>query len=132
MSSTNLAIQTGKRKTAIARVYLNAGNGQIKVNGKSLSDYFHGSKIMENIVKTPLMVTDNVDKFNILINVTGGGYTGQASACRHGIAKALRAYDPTNREVLRANGLLTRDSRMVERKKYGQRGARRKFQFSKR
>ena len=132
MSATHLAIQTGKRKTAVARVYLMAGNGQITVNGKKLQDYFHGSKIMETIIKKPLAVTDNIDKFDILINVTGGGYAGQADACKHGIAKALKAYDPSNRDALRANGLLTRDPRMVERKKYGQRGARRKFQFSKR
>ena len=132
MATTNLAIQTGKRKTAVARVYLREGNGEIVVNGRTLERYFHGSKILEALVKTPLQVTDNVDKFNIVINVSGGGYSGQANACKHGIAKALKAYDPSNRDALRANGLLTRDSRMVERKKYGQRGARRKFQFSKR
>lgn len=132
MADSNLAIETGKRKTAVARVYLKAGNGQITVNGKKLENYFHGSKIMETVVKTPLAVTDNNNKFDILINVTGGGYSGQANACKHGIAKALKAYDPSNRDALRANGLLTRDSRMVERKKYGQKGARRKFQFSKR
>jgi len=132
LAKTNLAMETGKRKTAIARVYLREGKGDIVVNGKKLEDYFHGSKILENIIKTPLQTTDNLDKFNILINVKGGGYSGQANACKHGIAKALKAYDPSNRESLKAKGLLTRDSRMVERKKYGRSGARRRFQFSKR
>ena len=132
MAITNLANETGKRKTAVARVYLREGTGKITVNGKKLEDYFHGSKILENIIKTPLGITDNLDKFDIVINVKGGGYSGQANACKHGIAKALKSYDPSNRDSLRANGLLTRDSRMVERKKYGRSGARRRFQFSKR
>ena len=89
-------------------------------------------EVVQNLVKKPLDVTENVGKFDLLINVTGGGYAGQAGACVHGIARALVAYDEENRPTLKANGMLTRDPRMVERKKYGQRGARRKFQFSKR
>ncbi len=127
----NLALGTGRRKTSVARVYLREGTGLIKVNGRKFEDYFpiEAHRIH---VKEPLVVTDNEGKFNIFIRVRGGGVSGQAGACRHGIARALVAYDESNRPALRANGMLTRDPRMVERKKYGQRGARRKFQFSKR
>jgi small subunit ribosomal protein S9 len=127
----NLALKTGKRKTAIARVFLRQGDGKITVNGKNVDDYFPG-ELFTIMVKKPLEVTDNLTKYNIKINVKGGGYSGQAGACQHGIARVLASYDTSNRAALKANGFLTRDSRMVERKKYGRRGARRRFQFSKR
>jgi small subunit ribosomal protein S9 len=127
----NLALGTGRRKTSVARVYLREGNGKITVNGKEVENYFANPSLVF-IVKQPLDVTDNLAKFDILINVKGGGVSGQAGACRHAISRALTHYDETNIRPLRANGFLTRDSRMVERKKYGQPGARRKFQFSKR
>lgn len=127
----NLSLGTGRRKTAVARVFLREGNGVITVNGKSVDDYFNNPSFVY-VVKQPLSVTGAEIKYDVLINVKGGGPSGQAGACRHGIARALVLYDDTNRKSLKANGFLTRDPRMVERKKYGQRGARRKFQFSKR
>lgn len=127
----NLSIKKGKRKTAVARVFLRSGSGNITINGKNIDDYFPG-EICSIIVKKPLDVTDNISNFDITINVKGGGYTGQAGACQLGIARVLDAYDNTNHKALRENGFLTRDPRMVERKKYGRRGARRRFQFSKR
>jgi small subunit ribosomal protein S9 len=127
----NLALGTGRRKTSVARVYLREGSGKITINGKEVGTYFSNPSLVY-IVKQPLDATDNLNKFDILINVKGGGVTGQAGACRHGLSRALVAYDETNIRPLRANGFMTRDSRMVERKKYGQPGARRKFQFSKR
>ena len=129
--SDNLSHGIGRRKTAVARVYLRDGQGAIKINGKDVEEYFPNPSLVY-IVKQPLDVTDNLSKFDILVNVTGGGSTGQAGACRHGISRALVEHDETNIRPLRANGFLTRDPRMVERKKYGRRGARRKFQFSKR
>jgi small subunit ribosomal protein S9 len=127
----NLGIGTGRRKTSVARVYVRSGNGKISVNGKELAQYFpQGEHCL--VVRQPLMVTSSEDKFDILINVYGGGNNGQAGACRHGLARALVQVDQTNYTSLRSNGYLTRDSRMVERKKYGRRGARRRFQFSKR
>ena len=127
----NIAIGTGRRKTATARVFLREGSGKITVNGKDIKDYFATAEQV-NIVNQPLLVTSSANKFDILINVTGGGLNGQAAACLHGIARALTQVDPNARTALKANGYLTRDSRMVERKKFGQRGARRRFQFSKR
>lgn len=127
----NIAVTTGRRKTAVARVFLRAGKGNITVNGKKLEEYFPLS-IHPIIIRQPLEVTDTIDKFDFLITVKGGGVSGQAGACRHAISRALLEHDESNRAALRANGFLTRDCRMVERKKYGQRGARRKFQFSKR
>ena len=127
----NLANGTGRRKTSVARVYLRKGTGVIKVNGKELKEYFTIGMHQDTVMR-PLSVTDNLGKFDILINVKGGGITGQAGACLHGLSRALLVLDETNRKILKANGFLTRDSRMVERKKYGQPGARRKFQFSKR
>ena len=127
----NLGIGTGRRKTSVARVFLREGTGKVVVNGKELVQYFvQGEHAM--MVRQPLMVTASENKFDILINVEGGGPNGQAGACRHGLARALCQVDQTNYTSLRTNGFLTRDSRMVERKKYGQRGARRRFQFSKR
>ncbi len=127
----NLGIGTGRRKTSVARVFLREGSGKVTVNGKDLPQYFvQGEHAMQ--VRQPLMVTASENKFDILIKVAGGGPNGQAGACRHGLSRALCQVDQTNYTSLRANGFLTRDSRMVERKKYGQRGARRRFQFSKR
>jgi small subunit ribosomal protein S9 len=127
----NLGIGTGRRKTSVARVYIRDGSGKIVINGKDLNQYFSQSE-HAMIVRQPLMVTANENKFDILINVYGGGSNGQAGACRHGLSRALCQVDQGNYTSLRSNGFLTRDSRMVERKKYGQRGARRRFQFSKR
>jgi small subunit ribosomal protein S9 len=127
----NLSNGTGRRKTAVARVYLREGSGEITVNGKNVTDYFN-NPTFDFVVRQPLAVTDNEGKFDIYINVKGGGPSGQAGACRHGVSRALTEYDAGNIKVLRANGFLTRDPRMVERKKYGQPGARKKFQFSKR
>lgn len=127
----HLALATGRRKTSIARVYLHSGTGKITVNGRALDEYF-GSPVHAFICRQPLEVTDAVGKYDVSINVIGGGITGQAGAIRHGLSRALVAADETNLPALRANGFMTRDPRMVERKKYGQPGARRKFQFSKR
>jgi small subunit ribosomal protein S9 len=127
----NLGIGTGRRKTAVARVYVREGSGKVTINGRELGRYFvQGEHVL--MVRQPLMVTANENKFDILINVYGGGPNGQAGACRHGIARALCQVDQANYTSLRSNGYLTRDPRMVERKKYGQAGARRRFQFSKR
>jgi small subunit ribosomal protein S9 len=127
----NIAIGTGRRKTAVARVFVREGTGKIVVNGKDVKEYFVTEE-QTRMVRQPLLVTSNDNKFDILINVCGGGMNGQAAACLHGVSRALLQIDPDNRTALKANGYLTRDSRMVERKKYGQRGARRRFQFSKR
>jgi small subunit ribosomal protein S9 len=127
----NLGIGTGRRKCAIARVFLREGTGKVTINGKDLPQYFVQSE-HAMMVRQPLMVTASENKFDILINVEGGGPNGQAGACRHGLARALCQVDHTNYTALRSNGFMTRDSRMVERKKYGQAGARRRFQFSKR
>lgn len=127
----NLGIGTGRRKCAIARVFLREGSGKITVNGSELDKYFKQSELV-SLVRQPLMVTAAENKYDVLISVLGGGPNGQAGACRHGVARALAQVDPTSHTALRANGFLTRDPRMVERKKYGQRGARRRFQFSKR
>ncbi|MCL2373634.1 MAG: 30S ribosomal protein S9 [Treponema sp.] len=127
----NLGIGTGRRKTSVARVYVRDGSGKIQVNGKELVQYFpQGEHVF--MVRQPLMVTASENKFDILINVHGGGTNGQAGACRHGLSRALCQVDQGNYASLRSNGYLTRDSRMVERKKYGKAGARRRFQFSKR
>ncbi len=127
----NLAHGTGRRKTSVARVYLREGNGTIIVNGKDVKEFF---PIEEHVIQVelPLNVTDSLGKYNILINVKGGGISGQAGAIRHGLSRALLQLDESHRATLKSNGFLTRDARMVERKKYGQKGARRKFQFSKR
>ena len=128
----NLGQGVGRRKSAVARVYLREGNGKITVNGKSVEEYFVDA-ISVFTVKQPLVLTETADKFDVIITVVGGGITGQAGACRHGIARALCEEDnDAYRSALHAAGFMTRDPRMVERKKYGQRGARRRFQFSKR
>ena len=112
-------------------MFLRDGAGNVSINGKTIEEYFAGLPTAQN-VRAPLDVTNNTGKFDVLITVRGGGISSQIEACRHGIARALNAYDATNHVALRANGFLTRDPRMVERKKYGQSGARRRFQFSKR
>jgi small subunit ribosomal protein S9 len=127
----NIGIGTGRRKNAVARVFVREGTGKLLVNDKEVDAYFATAEQVQ-IVRQPLMVTASDTKYDIVINVYGGGLNGQAGACSHGIARALGQVDVTNHTALKANGLLTRDSRMVERKKYGQRGARRRFQFSKR
>ena len=122
---------TGRRKKAVARVYLTPGKGNITINKRSIDEYL-GLETLKTIVRQPLVATDNVNKFDILVNVHGGGYTGQAGAIRHGIARALVKADAEYRPTLKAAGFLTRDPRMKERKKYGLKGARRAPQFSKR
>ena len=127
----NLGIGTGRRKTSVARVYVRDGKGTITINGRDLNKYFPQTEHVM-VVRQPLMVTASENKFDVYINVYGGGSNGQAGACRHGLARALCQIDEANIVSLRSNGFLTRDPRMVERKKYGRRGARRRFQFSKR
>ncbi len=122
---------TGKRKSSIARVWLKPGVGDIVVNNRSLDEFF-GRPTSKMVVRQPLELTDNVGKFDIFVNVCGGGPSGQAGAIKHGITKALLEVDPELRSVLKKAGFITRDSRVKERKKYGLRGARRSFQFSKR
>lgn len=131
MEVKNLGYGTGRRKTSVARVYVRAGKGEITINSKTADDFFN-NPILVQMLKQPLVVCNSTEKYSIVINVCGGGITGQAGAIRHGIARALQSIDEANTSVLRANGFLTRDPRMVERKKYGQKGARRRFQFSKR
>ena len=121
----------GRRKTSVARIYMKGGKGLIKVNGKELVDYFP-SEILQTIVKQPLVKLEQDGLFDISINVVGGGSTGQAEAIRLAIARALTEVDVAFRGQLKSEGFLTRDPRMVERKKPGRRKARRKFQFSKR
>ena len=122
---------TGRRKKAVARVRLVAGKGAIIVNKRELDNYF-GLDTLKNIVRQPLELTDTLGKFDVLVNVQGGGFTGQAGAIRHGIARALTKADESLRPALKKAGYLTRDPRMKERKKYGLKAARRAPQFSKR
>ena len=122
---------TGRRKSSVARVYLKPGKGKITINKRDIDEYF-GLETLKVIVRQPLTTTETVDKFDVTIIVKGGGYTGQAGACRHGIARALLQADPEYRPALKAAGFLTRDPRMKERKKYGLKSARRAPQFSKR
>ena len=122
---------TGRRKKSIARVYLTPGKGNITINKRSIDDYF-GLETLKVIVRQPLAATDTAEKFDIMVNVHGGGYTGQAGAIRHGISRALLEADADYRPILKKAGFLTRDPRMKERKKYGLKGARRAPQFSKR
>jgi len=122
---------TGKRKSSIARVWLKPGAGRIVVNNKTLDEYF-GRETSKMVVRQPLELTENVGKFDIFVNVCGGGDSGQAGAIKHGITKALLEADPELRANLKKAGFITRDSRIKERKKYGRRAARARFQFSKR
>lgn len=131
MVNANEYYATGKRKEAIARVFLRPGAGDIKVNGRAFDSYFPTTSV-RMLVRQPLVLTETADKFDLVINVAGGGITGQAGAVRHGIAKALLRWNPELRKGLRSAGLLTRDPRTKERKKYGQPGARKRYQFSKR
>lgn len=121
----------GKRKTSIARLYLIPGDGKIEINGRGFEGYF-GRPTLRMIVQQPLDITGNIGKFNIIANVCGGGLSGQAGAMRHGIARALLTLNVDYRKPLKKNGFLTRDSREVERKKYGHRKARKRSQYSKR
>jgi len=122
---------TGKRKNSIARVWMMPGNGKITINEKSIDQYF-GRDVLKMIIRQPFEVTGTIDKYDVLVSVLGGGNSGQAGAIRHGISKALLTIDEESRGKLRKEGLLTRDPRTKERKKYGQKGARARFQFSKR
>jgi len=121
----------GRRKTSIARVYLDSGKGAITINDRKLEDYFP-SEILQTIVKQPLAIVNGTTNYEISVNVEGGGFKGQAEAVRLGIARALCEENPENRPAIKKAGFLTRDPRMVERKKYGKRKARKRFQFSKR
>ena len=122
---------TGRRKSSVARVYLVPGTGKITINKRDIDEYL-GLETLKVIVRQPLVATETVDKFDVLVNVRGGGYSGQAGAIRHGIARALLQVDAEYRPTLKAAGFLTRDPRMKERKKYGLKAARRAPQFSKR
>ncbi|WP_373019528.1 30S ribosomal protein S9 [Thiomicrorhabdus sp.] len=122
---------TGRRKSSVARVFLRAGSGKMTVNGRDIKEYFARETDLM-VINQPLEATENLEKFDAYITVVGGGTTGQAGAVRHGISRALVAYEEGNRPALRARGLLTRDARQVERKKVGLRKARRRPQFSKR
>ena len=122
---------TGRRKTAAARVYLRPGTGSVKVNGRTLDEYFP-NEVLKMIIKQPLLLTETSERFDIQVTVEGGGSAGQAGAIRHGISRALLEYNGELRDRLKSAGLLTRDPRKKERKKYGQKGARARFQFSKR
>ena len=122
---------TGKRKNAIARVWIKPGNGKITVNGKDFNAFF-ARPVLQMVLQQPIVASSRVDQYDVVATVAGGGLSGQAGAVRHGISKALTYFEPTLRDVLKKGGFLTRDSRVVERKKYGKAKARKSFQFSKR
>ncbi|HYN85620.1 MAG TPA: 30S ribosomal protein S9 [Pyrinomonadaceae bacterium] len=122
---------TGRRKTSTARVYLRPGSGEVRINRKTFEQYFP-NQALRMIIRQPLTLTDTAGKFDIIVNVAGGGPAGQAGAVRHGITRALMEYNSDLRPTLKQAGLVTRDPRAKERKKYGQKGARKRFQFSKR
>ena len=125
------AYATGKRKNAVARVWIKPGKGTLTINGREFATYF-ARPVLQLIVKQPIMATERNDQYDVVVTVAGGGLSGQAGAVRHGISKALNYFEPALRPVLKKGGFLTRDSRVVERKKYGKAKARRSFQFSKR
>jgi small subunit ribosomal protein S9 len=129
--STTQFYGTGRRKASVARVYLRPGHGRIIVNKTPLDNYFNRESVKQ-VLRQPLALTETLETYDVLVNVCGGGKTGQAGAIRLGLARALCQSNPDFRTVLKANNLLTRDARRVERKKYGQPGARKRFQFSKR
>ncbi len=129
--SLGRAYATGKRKDAVARVWIRPGSGKVTVNGKAINSYF-ARPVLQMILRQPFEVAGVEDEFDVMATVAGGGLSGQAGAVKHGISKALQLYDPNLRATLKAAGFLTRDSRVVERKKFGRRKARRSFQFSKR
>jgi small subunit ribosomal protein S9 len=131
LDKSGRAYATGKRKDAIARVWVKPGSGKITINGKEYDKYF-ARPVLQMILNQPLVAAGRVDQYDIVATVAGGGLSGQAGAVRHGISKALTYYEPALRGVLKKGGFLTRDSRVVERKKYGRAKARRSFQFSKR
>ncbi|MBE5935812.1 MAG: 30S ribosomal protein S9 [Lachnospiraceae bacterium] len=131
MAKTANYYGTGRRKSSVARVYLVPGTGKITINKRDIEEYF-GLDTLKTIVRQPLVATETVDKYDVKVNVVGGGFTGQAGAIRHGISRALLTVDGDFRPVLKKAGFLTRDPRMKERKKYGLKGARRAPQFSKR
>ena len=131
MKKIEEVLATGRRKCAVARVRLSAGTGKVTLNGKDMTEYFP-SEALCNYVAQVFKAVDAVGKFDIYANLDGGGMAGQAGALRHGVARALVKYDETMRAALKANGMMTRDARVKERKKSGQPGARRRFQFSKR
>ena len=122
---------TGRRKTSTARVYLRPGTGEIRINRKTFDEYFP-NQALRMVIRQPLTLTDTANKFDIVVNVAGGGPAGQAGAVRHGITRALMEFNADLRPALKDAGLVTRDPRAKERKKYGQKGARKRFQFSKR
>jgi small subunit ribosomal protein S9 len=125
------AYATGKRKNAVARVWIKPGAGKISINGRDVENYF-ARPVLRMILQQPLVIAKRVGQYDLIVTVAGGGLSGQAGAVRHGLAKALTHYEPELRSPLKKEGFLTRDSRVVERKKYGKRKARRSFQFSKR
>lgn len=131
MANPYISYGTGRRKTCIARVYIKNGTGEINVNGKNYSDYFM-RKTLEMVIQQPFDVTETKGKYDVYANITGGGLSGQAGALLHGISRALVSFDSKYRTSLKRAGFLRRDPRMVERKKYGRPGARKRFQFSKR
>ena len=131
MANSNEILATGRRKCAVARVRMVAGTGKVTVNGKNWEEYFT-TEALRGYIAQPFDVSSTVDKFDLAVRLDGGGMSGQAGALRHGIARALVAYDEAYRAVLKSNGMMTRDSRVKERKKAGQPGARKRFQFSKR
>jgi small subunit ribosomal protein S9 len=122
---------TGKRKTSVARTWLEPGKGIITINNRTIEDYF-GRETAKVVVEQPFVLTDTYGSFDVKVNVTGGGVSGQAAAIRHGITKALLQFNPEFRQILKKAGLVRRDARIKERKKYGQKGARARFQYSKR
>ena len=133
MSTTTLDYySTGKRKTSVARVHLRPGTGEFQLNDRGLDDYFGGLEALKQIIKQPFSVTETNDKFDVVASIHGGGVSSQAGAIRHGISKALCVFNAELRAKLKKAGFLTRDARIKERKKYGQKGARARFQFSKR
>jgi small subunit ribosomal protein S9 len=131
MTQENVYYATGKRKTAIARTWLKPGSGEITINNRPLDDFFK-VPTAKTILRQPLVLTNTLEKFDIRVRVVGGGISGQAGAIRHGITRALMQFDPELRPTLKKAGFVKRDPRVKERKKYGQRGARARFQFSKR
>ena len=131
MEKENVYYATGKRKTAIARTWIMPGNGEITINGSPMDDYFK-VEVVKTIIKQPLVLTNTLESFDVKARVAGGGFSGQAGAIRHGITKALILANPELRKALKKAGFVRRDARVKERKKYGQKGARARFQFSKR
>lgn len=131
MTAENVYYATGKRKNAIARTWIKPGKGDITINNRTMEDYFRVGTA-KTILRQPLALTNNLDAFDVKVMVKGGGISGQAGAIRHGITKALMTFDPDLRSVLKKAGYVKRDPRVKERKKYGQKGARARFQFSKR